>query len=74
MTNAKHQPTLSPAEALKRLRAAGGADISHEGFTYSLDDCTEALWPWATDADGNQWFPTGEPGDPITEVDTWVEV
>ena len=74
----KRQPTLSPLEALQRLRAAGGADIDHEGFTYVLDGCmgtpSEALWPCVSDADDHQWSPTGEPDQPITADDTWVEV
>lgn len=71
-------PTLTPAQALARIRAAGNKDVTHEGFTYVLDGCMgtplDAMWPCATGPGEAQWTPTGEPDQPITDADTWVEV
>lgn len=67
-------PTITPIQALTRLRSEG--DFELEGWTFTLDGppfCPpEMMYPRADQGDATA-CPTGEPWDPITEADTWVE-
>jgi hypothetical protein len=68
-------PTITPADALARL-ASG--PFEHDGYFYDMGSSQPygpVDMPYTThDATGAQFCPTGEPGTPITDADTWVLV
>lgn len=69
-------PTITPIAALARLASEPG--FTEAGFAYALDaegPLGTALVPFATHtATGKQFAASGDPGTPVTESETWVEV
>lgn len=66
-------PTITPIAALAREPG-----FTEAGFAYALDaegPFGTALVPFATHtATGKQFAASGDPGTPVTETETWVEV
>lgn len=73
-------PTITPLEALNRHKVNENKDFEHEGFRFYLDGpmmCpVEEMASVAEDLEdeSNMWFTTGEPGDVVTEANTWIQV
>lgn len=73
-------PTLTPLEALTRLRANNHQDFQHEGFTYVSDGpmgSPEETWAATAiddEDDDNMFFTSGEAGDEVTEASTWIQI
>ena len=69
-------PTVTPADALRRLTASG--TFTADGFAYELGAAFShgpLDVPFATrTADDVQFCATGEPGTPVTDADAWVLV
>lgn len=74
------QPTLSPLQAWYHHRLIGWADFTLDGFSYMMDGpmmCPiEAMAPVGKDLNvpDRYWYTTGEPGDPITSTNEWINV
>ena len=71
------EPFLTPIQALEAVRKDGpGAFKDRNGFTYAYSDTSGGIDTTAAIAvspDGEPWYTTGEPGDQVTEQDTWVQ-
>jgi hypothetical protein len=75
-------PKLTPKQANEQLISNGGASYNHGGFTYFNNAMLGApIEVAAAEGEGADLsnpdlvllFPNGEPGDPITDENYWIE-
>ena len=67
------EPTFKPCQCedlcpREETRVVDGWTISWDGPMMSPPE----YWSPMAERDGEQWFPEGEPGDPITEETRWL--
>lgn len=75
MKTTPQKPPFTPVEAKALFKGNFDQTLQHKGFTLEMEGIAFSLpetWsPEATDAHGNLWSVTGEPGSPI-DGETWT--